>query len=281
MRTIELIIPVDDDRQEFLIAELSDLDFDAFVQEDDRLRAYVPAPRWNDVHRERIEQWLRVHGIHQPLEERVVEEKNWNAAWERTVQPQAVGPFVIRPTWAETPPAHAGKLLLEIDPKMSFGTGIHASTRLVLRFLPDLVAKGARVLDAGTGTGILAIAALRLGAAEAVAFDNSEWAQQNAIENFLLNGVGERTTFYPGTLGAVSEGGFDLILANIQLDVLKELLPALTQKMTSGGAIALSGLLRSHRAPMLEAAAALGLAPAAEAEEGEWWAVVLRTANGE
>lgn len=276
MRTIELTIHVADALQEFLIAELEEMDFASFWQEDDVLRAYLPAPRWTDVKRERIERWLHARGLDAPLEERVVEPQNWNRQWEETIRPLAVGPFLVRPTWQETPNEHADKILLEIDPKMSFGTGYHESTRLALRFLPGVVTGGEQVLDAGTGTGILAIAALKLGAASALAFDVDEWAQQNAVENFLLNGVAEHVTFREGSIEVVKESGFDLILANINRNVLIDFLPHFAEKTQPGGHLVLAGLLHTDRATMRDAATREGFTLEDEAEENEWWACVLR-----
>ena len=273
MNTIELTLHVPDHLHEFLIAELTDLDFEGFVQEEDRLLAYVPAPRWSDVKREHVERWLLAHGTDAPLIERVVRPQNWNARWEETIRPLAVGPFLVKPTWTDVPPEHAGKILLEVDPKMSFGTGYHESTRLVLRALPDLVRTGARVLDAGTGTGILAIAALKLGAATAVAFDVDPWAQANAVENFYLNAVAERVTFRAGPIDVVDETDFDLVLANINRNALLDLLPAFAEKTKPGGRLALAGLLRQDRERMLEAAAH-AFTPVHEATEGEWWSGV-------
>ena len=272
--TIELTLHVPDDLHELLIAELLEMDFEGFVQEDDRLLAYLPAPRWNDVKRECIERWLLAHGTDAPLEERPIAPQNWNAQWEETIRPVAIGPFLVRPTWTSVPLQHAGQILLEIDPKMSFGTGYHESTRLALRFLPDLVRAGDRVLDAGTGTGILAIAALKLAAAAAVAFDIDPWAQENAVENFYLNGVAGQVDFREGGIEIVSETGFDLVLANINRNVLLDLLPAFAEKTRSGGRLVLAGLLRQDREPMLEAAAKHTFVPIHEATEGEWWAVV-------
>ena len=278
--TIELTLHVPDDLHEPLIAELLDLDFDGFVQEDDRLLAYLPAPRWNDVKREHIERWLLARGLDAPLEERPIAPQNWNAQWEETIRPVAIGPFLVKPTWTSVPPEHTGQILLEIDPKMSFGTGYHESTRLALRFLPDLVREGDRVLDAGSGTGILAIAALKLGAASAIAFDIDPWAQENAVENFLLNAVADQVAFREGGIETVSETGFDLVLANINRNVLLDLLPAFAEKTRPGGRLVLAGLLRQDRERMLEAAAEHAFAPAHEATEGEWWAVVVVRSEG-
>ena len=118
-----------------------------------------------------------------------VAEKNWNSAWEETIRPIRVSErIVVAPTWHPFN-GGPGDIVLTIDPKMSFGTGYHESTRLLLGLMERHLRIGARVLDAGTGTGILAIAALKLGAASAIAFDIDEWSFVNAVDNTRLNGV--------------------------------------------------------------------------------------------
>ncbi len=275
MDTVELKVYVQEDWQEFLIAELGDLDFVAFRQDDAAVKAYIPARHWNDVKREHVENWLRSHGLAVPVEESVIQSQNWNEQWEETIQPLAIGPFLVKPTWADVPAAHSDKILLEIDPKMSFGTGYHASTRLALCFLPEVVHQGHHVLDAGSGTGILAIAAIKLGAEWAVVFDHDPWSRQNAVENFYLNTVDKQIAFRKGTIDDVPEDGFDLILANINRAVLLDLLPAFAQKVKPGGHAVLAGLLTTERARLLDAAAASGFVAIKEASEGEWWSVVL------
>lgn len=277
MDTVELTLHVPEAAHDLLVAALADLDCDAFMQEGDTLKAYLPAERWDADKRVRVERRLAEAGGTAPLRVQVIPPRDWNAQWEQSIQPLAVGAFLVRPTWAACPPEHAGRLQLIIDPKMSFGTGYHESTRLMLRFLPGLVAGGERVLDAGTGTGILAIAAARLGAARVLAFDPDPWTIENAPENIALNGVDDVVTFRPGTLADVPETGFDLVLANINRNVLLTLLPALAGKTRPGGHVVLAGLLQTDRAQMLDAGAAAGLRPVDEATENEWWAVVFRT----
>lgn len=275
MPTVEVLIHAQDDLHEFLIAELADMDFDAFERGDDQLWAYIPSARWDDFKREQVERWLHRRGVTDPIVERTEPERNWNEEWERTVQPIRVGPFLVRPSWTSTPPEHDDALVLEIDPKMSFGTGYHASTRLALRLLPDIISEGDKVLDAGAGTGILAIAAIRLGAASSIAFDISDWAQQNALENTYINQVTDRIDLREGSLEVVPETGFDAILANISRSVLLDMLPGFTEKLVPGGHLILSGLLRTDRDRMVEAATAQGLALAREATEGKWWAATF------
>jgi ribosomal protein L11 methyltransferase len=275
MKTLELVLRVPDRYHEFLIAELTDLDFESFEQDDDLLKAYAPAGRWSDVRREAVEHWLLAHDLPVAVEERIVNEENWNAQWEETIRPLAVGRFLIKPTWADVPPEHADKMLLEIDPKMSFGTGYHESTRLVLGFVPAVVHGGERVLDAGTGTGVLGIAALKLGAASAVGFDIDPWASVNATENALLNGVGDRFEAREGGLDVVPEGPFDLVFANINRNVLLDLLPRFAEKLTPEGRLVLAGLLKTDREVMTAAIDAAGLAIDGEATENEWWSLIV------
>lgn len=275
MRHIELTIPLPDALHELLIAELTDLDFEGFLEEDEVLKAFVPASGWTDVKRQWLEGWLVQQELDPDFEERVVEDRNWNAAFEATITPVVAGPFVVRPTWAAPDPEHAGRMEILIDPKMSFGTGHHESTRLVLGMLPHFVKPYARVLDAGTGTGVLAIAALKLGAASALTFDIDPWAEENAGENFALNGVQDRAEVRIGAMEVVSETDFDLVIANIHREVLLYLLPDLASRLKPAGTLLLAGLLRADADAIREGARQVGLASVREETEGAWWAVAL------
>lgn len=275
MATIALKIHIPDAYQELLIAELSDLDFDAFEQEDDFLIAYIPSQRWNDVARERIEAWLVAHNFDVPLSEESLADRNWNQQWEETVQPVVVEPFLIKPTWGDAPAAREDLILLEVDPKMSFGTGYHESTRLLLRWLPEYVAPGAHVLDAGTGTGILAVAAAKLGAGRVVAFDIDPWSHENAVENFYINNVADCAVLVKGPIEEVGESDFHLILANINLHVVIGLLPAFSTRLLEGGRLLVSGILRRDRDRLLDSAGESGFRLMDERDENEWLAAAL------
>lgn len=274
MDTIELVIPVAETRHETLIARLEEYGFSGFQQAEGALKAYIGADDWSRGKSQYVKAWLRRQSVADEVEERRIRPENWNAQWEESIQPLVVGPFVVKPTWAAPPPDAGERHVLEIDPKMSFGTGYHESTRLMLRFLPELVQPGARVLDAGTGTGILAIAAVRLGAASVLGFDISAWAEANARENIELNGVAGRVAVRQGAIDVVPEAGFDLILANIERDPLIELLPAFADKLVDGGRVALAGLTHDDRPRMREALATHGFTIERDAAENDWWAVV-------
>jgi ribosomal protein L11 methyltransferase len=275
MHTIELTLHVGEDLQEYLIAELVELDFEAFEQEADWLKACIPASRWDDVRREQVERWLQSHGIRAPLQERMIEPRNWNRLWEETIRPVVVEPFLVKPTWAAVPEGAEGLIPLEIDPKMSFGTGYHESTRLALRSIAPAIRPGDLVLDAGTGSGILAVAAAKLGAARVIAFDNDEWAVTNAVENLYLNGVADRVEFRAGSIETVPESGFDVIVANINRHIIIQMMPEFRFRIRPGGHLVLSGLLVSDRDAIVGAAASRDFRRISESTEGEWWAGVF------
>lgn len=248
MKYIKLVLEIEDDYQESLIAEMTDMDFDAFEQQENRIITCIEKKKFSVVDRERIEQLLSVYpGDGYIVTEEVVDEQNWNEAWEQTVRAQSIGKFFVKPTWSreEVPP---GKITLEIDPKMSFGTGYHGTTRLMLELLPASVSEGMEVLDAGTGTGILAIAAVRLGAGNVFAFDTDDWSVTNAKENILLNGVAGSVTVKKGSVETVPHDiGRDLVLANIERNTILQLLPDFTDRLKKDGLILLSGLLEKDR----------------------------------
>ena len=276
MPTVRLTLALADDARDPLVAELSDLGFDAFEDTDDALLAYGPARVWTDTARESVAGWLDAVGAPPALEE-VIPDQNWNAAWEATIQPLAVGRFVVAPTWAQTPDLD-GRTRLTIDPKMAFGTGYHETTRIVLRLLPDAV--GAMpmptILDVGTGTGVLALAALKLNAeATAVGVDVDPRSATNAAENAALNGVASRFEVREGSLGVVPERGFGLVVANIIRSIVEPMFPDLVALRAPGAPLVVSGLLASERDATVARLAELGMTLGAEATENEWWGGVF------
>lgn len=211
----------------------------------------------------------------------LIQDRNWNEEWEKTIKPIHVGRFWIRPSW-ELAPIPEGKIELIIDPKMSFGTGYHETTRLMMEAIPEMVGPGDMVLDAGTGTGVLAFSALKMGAKRAVAFDIDPICKENAEENAEMNGVSDRFQMLVGTETAVSDGLFELVMANINRETLRVMLPALKQFMTEGGRLGLAGLLISDRDIMLDSLKARGLRPIREASEGDWWSVwAVKSTDGD
>lgn len=243
MNYLKLVIEIDFDHQECLIPELMDLDFYGFEQLDDLLVAYVEQPRFNDSNREIIEQLVAAIPDAEFVELSEVKEQNWNETWEKTIKAQRVGSFLVRPTWSLEEP-EPGETLLEIDPKMSFGTGYHETTRLALRQIEKLSCKGKTVLDAGTGTGILAIGTLKLGAKKAVGFDIDPWCETNATENSLINEISDRFDIRLGGFEVIGKAEqFDITIANINRNVIISFLDNILNATLPGGIICLTGLM--------------------------------------
>lgn len=281
MKYVKLVLVIEEDYHESLIAELQEMEFDAFEQQDDRLITYVAKERFNDVHRERIEELLSVfrsagRGEVYIQSEEVVADQNWNETWEQTIKPQQIGPFFIKPTWSrENPPK--GAVMLEIDPKMSFGTGYHETTHLMLNMLANVVREGDEVLDAGTGTGILAIAAIKLGAAGAFCFDLDMWSVTNAQENLLINGVNGKMMVKHGSVETIpDQAEYDVVLANISRNTLLDMLKKLADHLEKRGDLVISGLLKSDESALLRKARSMGLKHLQTLYKNEWIALHLR-----
>lgn len=249
-----------------LVAELADVGFEAFEEGDSGLRAFMPERMATREAMSAMAQILARLDVQAVGPERI-EASNWNRVWEATIAPVAAGPFVVYPPWCE-PPHDA--LAIRIEPKMSFGTGHHESTRLMLSALPDLIRPGDRVLDAGTGTGVLAIASVKLGATRVVGFDIDPWSARNARENVDLNGLADRIDLLEGDLDAVPREPVDVVLANINRNVLLDLLPSFAERLVPGGRLGLSGILVGDRSVMNAALGAAGFRPVTERTEGEW-----------
>ncbi len=270
MNYIKLVFRLKDRYQESFIAELMDMDFYGFEQFDNRLIAYVEKPRYNDSNRELIEQLIAVYPDAKFIEMEDMEEQNWNEEWEKTIQPQVIGRFLVRPTWSSVKPSES-QILLEIDPKMAFGTGYHATTRLILNRLSTIDFKGKNVMDAGTGTGILAIAGIKLGAQKAIGFDVDKWSKVNAVENALINGVNEKVEIRFGSTDQIGENElFDVTLANINRNVILEIIPFLVQHTKPGGDICLTGLLDSDEEIIRKRLVDQPVSLTAKTQEDEW-----------
>ncbi len=216
----------------------------------------------------------------------VVREEDWAEAWKAYYKPVRCGRrLAVAPTW-ERYDARPGEVVVRLDPGMAFGTGTHPSTALCLEFLdgsapgdgrpsaPDVA--GAAVLDVGTGSGILAIAAALLGAGRVVALDVDPVAVRVAEENARANGVEGRVRVRRGEVAGEPDAAYDLVLANITAGVLRELAPDLARVLRPGGTLVLSGIVAPERGRVEEAFRARGLTPAGAAEREGWVLLAFR-----
>lgn len=271
MDTIELTLALPASEHDRYVARLETY-ATGFVQDDAELRAYVPADRWAGFDRKALDARLEADGYPDALTIRPLAAKNWNAVWEDTLTPVRAGSFLVCPTSADVPSTQSEATVLRVDPEMSFGTGHHATTRLALRLLGETVTEEDRVLDVGTGTGILAIAACRSGAASALGVDTNPSAVRNARGNARQNDVSECVVVREGSVEQVPDTHYDLVAANITRRVLMDLLSDLAGRLASDGTLLLSGILQSQRDSILDAATAHDLQPDAEITEEGWWA---------
>jgi ribosomal protein L11 methyltransferase len=209
------------------------------------------------------------------IEKELLEDKNWNELWEKSREVIRVsGRILIKPSFKDYS-AKPDEVVLTIDPKMSFGTGEHQSTKLVLRLLEKYVKNGMKVLDVGSGTGILSIAAIKLGATKAVAVDFDEICLENCRENCSLNQVSNLVEVLTGEIDVVKEKDFDLILANIQKNVLLEIAEKIKAKLKPNGIVILSGLLESDKSAIDKKYHKLGFRIKQIEQMDEWIAMVL------
>lgn len=271
------------------------------------VRTYVPLDEHAEDARVRLEQGLWALGMLRPVGElqmRQLDEEDWANAWKVHYPIQRIGErTVIVPSWLEYEP-QPDDLVLHLDPGMAFGTGLHPTTRLCLELLERYAAPGACALDLGCGSGILAIAAAKLGTQPVLALDNDPIAVQATIENVERNKVEQTVTTVEGSLGPGAQLGhwlgsdwaikqrqatpgsgpvafephseFDLIIANILANVHVLLAPHLAQALKPGGLLVTSGIIADRETDVVAAFGAAGLDQIERHTEGEWVALVHR-----
>ncbi len=273
MDYLEFKIKCQEEYREILIAELSQIGFDSFLETQEGFDAYS---LHDDFDRKEFDQVIAQYA--EPakiqLSEGKMEKINWNAEWEKNYDPIAVDELVyVRASFHPSEPGFAHEIV--INPKMSFGTGHHATTFQMLRLQGEIDHQGKRVLDVGSGTGILAIMADKLGADQIEAFDIDEWCVENGNENFDLNGVKARMEL--GTIRQVNpKGPFDIILANINKNVLLEEMNLYADLMVPGGYLLLSGFYTEDVDDLEELGGSLGLIRIQQQSKDNWAAMILQ-----
>ena len=210
-------------------------------------------------------------------EEQVLEEKNWNEEYEKNVRVvEVTDRIVIKPSFKEYSPK-PNQLIIRIDPKMSFGTGEHATTKLVLQHLEKSVLGGESVLDIGSGTGVLGIASVMLGASNALCIDNDEWCLLNGIENVKANGLENIIEVRQCELKDVNETGFDLVVANINKHILIDIVDLICDRIKKTGRLILSGLLDIDETDIVGLYASKGFELVEKSALDEWIALVFKS----
>ena len=249
--------------------------YDSFEEKKDGLKAYVPTDNFDEQFlRDTIDDLKSMEPDFR-VEYTVADlaDKDYNEEWERQHQPVLVDGFC----WVRAPfHPHRDdvKYEIEIEPKMSFGTAHHATTYLMLSLLEQQNVQGMRVLDMGSGTGVLAILAAKKGAAYVEAIDVDEWAYRNAQENFERNGVSVNALLGDASL-LTADKHFDLVLANINRNILLKDMESYAAVLNPGGTLMLSGFYEHDVQSLQDKAETLGLRLVQQRSRNEWTALKL------
>ena len=230
---------VDAEQSSILIAILNEIGFTGFEESDQALSAYIPEKDFSESTFNELISPMKIE-----WEQKTIEETNWNAVWESNFEPICVEDYVaIRAEFHE--PMTGVEKEIVITPKMSFGTGHHATTYMMVSLMRKLNFTDKRVFDFGTGTGILAILAEKSGASTVFAIDNDQWSIDNTIENLQRNQCAKVEVKLLDTPVGLSQ--FDIVLANINKSIILQFLDAIYQSTAENGSILLSGLLKEDQ----------------------------------
>ena len=275
MKYIEVhfeLTPYSEAAGDVLAASLADIGFESFVPTDNGLTAYVQQSVYDETALATAVEEVRTtfgwgdEDLCIAYSSREAPDQNWNATWEAEHHFE---------------PIHVDEGVdITIVPRQAFGSGEHSTTRMIVKLLsetdangqPLLPLAGATVIDAGCGTGVLGIAALKLGAAQVFAYDIDEWSVRNTLDNLALNGV--EATVVEGDASVLSKAPeADIVLANINRNILLADMPAFVDRMQANGHLVLSGFLEADVEPLVEAATKLGLELRHQRSDEEWQAL--------
>ena len=261
----------DELERDWLVSILSDYDFDGYEETNESIKGYVPAGKVDDA---KIQVILNDNEFsHITFSSKPLEEKNWNEEWEKNFEP-----VVIADKVAIRAPFHspiAAEFEIIIEPKMSFGTGHHATTASMIELMLKEDIAGKTVLDFGSGTGVLAIFAEKLKASGITAIDNEEWAYHNCIENIQRNGCVLIKTIH-GDDTFVFDEKFDIILANINRNVILKNLAYWKSLLKDHGILMISGILTNDEQDIIRCANESGLKVKDKLKNNGWLAIALQ-----
>ena len=271
------ISPYSSDASDMVAALAGEAGFETFEETDTGLKGYVQQSLFSEEVLQEALADFPFEGVSVTYVIREAENRDWNEQWEQ----EGFEPIMIKDRLV----IHDGRHLpeasfpvaIEIDAQLAFGTGTHETTRMICATLLDSDLHDKRILDCGTGTGILSICALKLGAREAIGYDIDEWSADNARHNAVINRVDDRFQSLLGDATILNkvEGSFDLLLANINRNILLADMPLLREKMAQGARLILSGFYTDDSQLLIEKAASLGLRLLSQKEDHDWACLVF------
>ena len=267
--------PTSSDACDLLAAIAGEAGFETFEESDNGLKGYVQQQLFDREQLDLLLQSFPFPGVNVSYTVTEAEDRDWNEQWEQ----EGFEPIVVNNRLVIHDGRHLPEqtypLSIEIDAHLAFGTGTHETTRMVCATLLGLSPH--RVLDCGCGTGILGIAAMKLGANECVAYDIDEWSVDNTRHNAVINQVELTPLLGDATILNKVEGTFDLVMANINRNILLQDMPRFREKMAPGAFLILSGFYTDDVPLLTEKAASLGLKPVSQKEENGWACILLTT----
>jgi len=270
--------------RELLADECGELGYESFEDKDYGLDAYVQQAEYHEILLKDMLKRFPVDGVKIDYKTEDIPDQDWNAAWEEEgFEPINVRNMVTIYDARHTEDANqfSAPIRIGIHASNAFGTGTHETTRMIISMLLEQPLNGRRVLDCGCGTGILAITAIKCGAAEAVAYDIDEWSADNALHNAELNGVADRMEVLQGNAGILShvEGIFDVVVANINRNILMADMEAFHSVMSHNATLILSGFYVVDADMLTEKATSLGMSEVARETDGGWCAIQFMIDN--
>ena len=292
------LTPYSSDACDVLSALAGEVGLETFVETETGVTGYVQQALFDEQALKETIEDFPFEGVSISYDVQEPEDKDWNEQWEQ----EGFEPIVVRGEWREvrgkrnvqTLIIHDGRhipetisendITIEIDAKLAFGTGTHETTRMICATLQELFTihsslfTPVKVLDCGTGTGILAICTLKLGAKEAIGYDIDEWSVDNARHNAVINQVDDRFTSLLGDVNILKEieGSFDLVMANINRNILLADMPMMHEKMAPGARLILSGFYCVDIPMLTEKAQSLGMTLTAQKEDNDWACLVFQ-----
>lgn len=265
--------------RDLLTDALGEAGFETFEDTEDGIKGYVQESLFDENAMNDVISNFMLPDVTINANIQEAEYKNWNEEWEEAgfERININDSITIYDARHDDGNGIASGISIGIETKQAFGTGTHETTRMIVSTLLNIELKGKRVLDCGCGTGILGIAASKLGASEVVGYDIDEWSSENAIHNAELNGVGNMKVM----LGDASvlksvEGKFDVVLANINRNILLADMPAFVSVMADDSLLILSGFYASDVDLLIEKASSLGLSKIDSKSDSEWTCLVLK-----
>ena len=259
---------------ELMIAELNDAGFEGFMETDHGVVGYLSSELYEktDVNKLQFMQNSELGRIE--IETEFVVDKNWNELWESNYKPAVISEeIIVRAPFHNTEATYKYDIIIE--PKMSFGTGHHETTSLMIKLISKINMQGKTVLDVGCGTGVLGILSAMMGAKSVTALDINEWAYENTIENAKKNNV-ENIYVSLGGIDTVGDQFFDILLANITRNVLLAEIPTYSHFLVKGGILLLSGFLNSDLAKISEQCKINYLSSDSHVQKKDWIAAKFK-----